>query len=351
MKFIVSYNDNVKLRFIKTYQLITCVLVLIGFKCAEVKIKKYLPNKVKFTKNLNLLLKCLSKSQILNFHNRNSTEMHPNILILTLAMYVNVIKVEDKCNRFNINGQWYVKEVLLTNSGRPHNLVIHKNSSLLFFTFSIMETYLDTGFQISTYGLRTNETKIIKGLPGACAVAIDQANGQVYLGGSEGIYTYNVTTNLVNYCGQKNKNIWSLFFYRYLFYVSYPDQKLHLKIGKQFTKVKEFQHFEVDHFYASVKLIYFANKTGLYRFDRHGMVMSVIKEYISVRQITEDINGVVYVCTNLGVFTLDEKVEGMKLFVDSKHIHGMAFDGDNHVIMSDGRSIFKMVPSDYICHS
>lgn len=286
-------------------------------------------------------------------HNIVKSKMLLQIAILILAFNIHEVKLEDKCNRINMKGQWYAKEILLKNPGRPQNLIIHKHNSILFFSFTILETYLDTGFQIATYKMETKEYSVVPGLVGACAIAIDQASGEVYLGGSEGIYKYKLISQTVELYAEKDINIWSLFFYKYLFYISYPEQKLYMKMGNKFTKVKEFQNFEVDQFYASENMIYFSNKTGLYRFDRHEMLLTVtvIKEYITVRQITEDNKGVVYACTNLGVFSLDKKVEGIRLFVDSKDIHGIAFDKDNHVTMSDDEGIFKLVSSVVQCNS
>ncbi|CAH2059041.1 unnamed protein product, partial [Iphiclides podalirius] len=248
------------------------------------------------------------------------------------------------CNRIKIHDRWYDREVLWANLGRPFNLYAHKTTNIIFFSYTVPETYSDVDFQLAFIDLNTKEFQNIAGIRGGCSVAIDHSNDEIYLGGSDGIYKYNIMTKLADFYREAGKNIWALFFRRNLFYISYPDQRLHIEVDGKFALVKEFEGFEVDHFHVTGdnENIYFANKTGFYKYDNDKQRVIVINDVITVRQISEDNDGDLYVCTNLGVF-IDLKHEGFKKVLDFKNIYSLTFDKDNNVIVSDEKRIVKLM--------
>ncbi|CAB3258573.1 unnamed protein product [Arctia plantaginis] len=263
-------------------------------------------------------------------------------LVLTiLTSYVEAVP-EIACNRLKIGENWYDQEVFWSNLGKPYNLNVHKSSNTLFFSYSLPESYSDVDFQLGQYNLDTKEYQTIAGIKGGCSVAIDQLNDDIFLGGSDGIYKYNMLTKLADFYKEKGKNIWSLFFKKNLFYISYPDQKLHIQYDGKFAKVKEFENIEIDHFHVtSSNTIYYANKTGLFKYDNEKMEAESVSELITVRQIVEDNEGDTYMCTNIGVLA-DGKFEGFKKILDMKNIYGLAFDRDNNLIYSDETNIIKL---------
>ncbi|XP_028156995.1 ommochrome-binding protein-like, partial [Ostrinia furnacalis] len=224
----------------------------------------------------------------------------------------------------------------------------HKSSNTLFFSYSLPDTYSDVDFQLAYIDLDTRESEIIAGIRGGCTVAIDQGNDEIYLGGSDGIYKYNMLTKLADNYKEKGRNIWSLYFRANLFYISYPDQKLYIDVDGKFIRVSEFEHFEVDNFHVMPNNdIYFANKSGLYFFDNLKLTIETVNELVTVRQIVEDNDGRLYVCTNFGIL-LRGGNEFTKV-LDLKGIYGLAFDKDNNFIMSDEKNIVKLVHSDGGC--
>ncbi|CAG9794668.1 unnamed protein product [Diatraea saccharalis] len=255
------------------------------------------------------------------------------------------------CNRLKINEQWYDREIIISNMGRPYSLQVHKSTNTLFFSYSEPDTYTDTDFQLFDINLATKEQHIIAGIRGGCAVAIDQANDDIYLGGSDGIYKYNMLTKLADYYKEKGKNIWSLYYNRNLFYVSYPEQKLHIEIDGKFMAVKEFGNFEVDLFHVTGnnEIYVFANRTGLYTYDSNTFTVHILSEFLSVRQITEDNEGTIYICTNIGIFTYIYKSRDLIQIVDLKNVYGLAFDKDNQFVFSDEKNVVLLKHSEYGC--
>lgn len=252
------------------------------------------------------------------------------------------------CNRLLINNTWYDREIILSNFGRPYNLNIHKSSNTLFFSYSLQDNLADVDFQMAFINLNTKEHDVVAGIRGGCTVAIDQSNDVIYFGGSDGIYKYNMLTRLADDYKEKGKNIWSLYFRENLFYISYPDQKLYIDIDGKFVKVREFENFEVDSFHVMPNHdIYFANKSGFYLFDSSKLLVEPINELIGVRQIVEDNNGLLYVCTNVGIImhSGDEFVN----VIDIKGIYGLAFDKENSFILSDEKNILRLTPSSKGC--
>lgn len=252
------------------------------------------------------------------------------------------------CNRLRINNTWYDREIILPDIGRPYNLNVHKSTNTLFFSYSLSDVYADVDFQLAYINLDTREHEVIAGIRGGCTVAIDQGNDEIYLGGSDGIYKYNMLTKLADHYKEKGTNIWSLFFRSNLFYISYPDQKLYIDVDGKFVRVSEFENFEVDNFHImSNNDIYFANKSGLYLFDSANVIIETVNELVTVRQIVEDNEGVLYVCTNFGLLVCNDN-EFSKV-LDLKGIYGLAFDKDNSFILSDDKNIIKLIRSDKGC--
>lgn len=248
----------------------------------------------------------------------------------------------ETCNRVKIGDKWFDRKVLLTNLGRPSNLIVHKETNTLFFSYSLPETYSDLDFQLAYYDISNKDYQTIAGIKGGCAIAIDQDNNEVYLGGSDGIFKYNMLTKIADVYKEKGTNIWSLFHKRNLFFISYPNQKLYIEIDDKFSMVKEFEGFEVDHFYVTNRNeIYFANKTGLFKFDNAKMKPDLINELLTVRQLAEDNEEKLYICTNFGIFA-DVRLEGLKKVWDMRNIYGIAFDKDNHLIYSTENSIISL---------
>ncbi|XP_072932611.1 ommochrome-binding protein-like [Epargyreus clarus] len=269
------------------------------------------------------------------------------ILVLIKSSYTNSM-TEKTCDRIQIDNQWYHKQILWMDNGRPYHLNVHKQTNTLFFSYSVPATYSDIDFQLVTLNLETKEYLNIAGIRGGCATAVDQGNDEVYLGGSDGIYKYNMATKLADYYKEKDKNIWSLFYRRNLFYVSYPDQKLYMEVDGKFALVKEFQNFEVDQFFTTNDgEIYYGNNTGLYRYNKNKLRSEVINDLITIRQITEDNNGTIYTCTNFGVFTIRNGI--YKKVLDMRNVYGLSFDRDNNFILSDDRRVMKLLKSNVSC--
>ncbi|XP_064074786.1 uncharacterized protein LOC113396032 [Vanessa tameamea] len=276
----------------------------------------------------------------------DSYDMQIRLLFLLITSTSCIQK--ESCDRLKIGENWYEREILVSDLGRPYNLNIHKATNTLFFSYTQPETYSDVDFQLAYYNLDSNDYHNIIGIRGGCAVAIDQASDVIYLGGSEGIYKYNMLTRLADVYKEDGVNIWSLFYRRNLFYISYPDQRLYMEFDGTFVSVKEFNDIEIDHFHINNDNdIYFSNKTGLYKTNNSAKNIEVVNDLILVRQIVEDVDENLYVCSNLGLYLV--RKHGIERISDIKNVHGLTFDRDNNYILSDEKNIMKLIYSKSGC--
>lgn len=271
--------------------------------------------------------------------------------LLIIVTMPTVLSISNKaCNRIQIGEQWYELFVIWSHIGRPYNLNLLRSTNVLFFSYSLSELYSDVEFELGYINIDTLEANVIAGVKGGCTIAIDQGNDVVFLGGSDGIYKYSINTKIANLYKEKGKNIWSLFFRKKLFYISYPNQRLHIEIDGNFLRVKEFEDFEVDHFFVTRNNeIYFANKTAFYIINNIDLKAEMLNDLIIVRQIAEDNEENIYLVTNMGIYVMSDLFL-MKRIVDMRNIYGLAFDRQNRMIFSDDTSIIVLKPSSVGCY-
>nr|XP_026489587.1 uncharacterized protein LOC113396032 [Vanessa tameamea] len=303
-----------------------------------------------FPSNNNGILNktCSFRQTLAGFQAFLETIIDMQIRLLFLLITSTSCIQKESCDRLKIGENWYEREILVSDLGRPYNLNIHKATNTLFFSYTQPETYSDVDFQLAYYNLDSNDYHNIIGIRGGCAVAIDQASDVIYLGGSEGIYKYNMLTRLADVYKEDGVNIWSLFYRRNLFYISYPDQRLYMEFDGTFVSVKEFNDIEIDHFHINNDNdIYFSNKTGLYKTNNSAKNIEVVNDLILVRQIVEDVDENLYVCSNLGLYLV--RKHGIERISDIKNVHGLTFDRDNNYILSDEKNIMKLIYSKSGC--
>lgn len=279
------------------------------------------------------------------------TILYTILIIVTSTFSISLPKNNKTCNHIQLGQQWYEKELIWANLGRPYNLNVHKSTNILFFSYSLPESYTDLDFTLACYDMDKKVYQVVAGIQGGCTIAIDQDNDEIYLGGSDGIFKFNMLTRLADIYKEEGQNIWSLFYKKNLFYVSYPNQKLHIYIDGKFSRVREFENFEVDLFHVTnTNEVYFTNKTGLYTFNSVEMKAESINEMITVRQIAEDNEEKLFVCTNLGIYIVT-RFEGLKKITDMRNAFGLTFDKENNMIYSNDNSIIKLKKSKIGCSS
>ncbi|XP_030030640.1 ommochrome-binding protein-like [Manduca sexta] len=251
------------------------------------------------------------------------------------------------CDGVVFHDVYFDKELLVTNYGRPYNLVMHKYSGILFFSHTIQNGSL-VDFGITACHLEKSVCKEIQGVPGGYAIAYDSGNDDIYFGGHDGLYKYNFLTKSAEFFAEKGKSIWGIFIRKHFYYIQYPSQRLFVYQNDMFVQVSEALNIEVDNFFISKYLdIYFSNKTALFRVSKNKKIAAILNDEIIIRQIVEDAYGDVYFCAHDGVYFEDKPFRRLKKIADIDHAFGLTFDENDHVIYSNKDSIYRLVPSKY----
>lgn len=263
-------------------------------------------------------------------------------LIFILQSFALVDSKEHSCTGIIYDHICHEREVIMSDLGKPINLVFHPGSNLLFFSHTVKnDTNLD--FNIMLCHIIRKKCKYIPEVFGGYAVAHDQVNDVIYFGGEDGIHKYNFMKKSAEFYAEEGKSIWSLYIEQQFYYIRFPSQRLYVYDQGIFTPVEESINFEIDHFFISEKReLFFSNKTALYRVDPHDRHIYVLSASIYVRQITEDRVGTVYFCAKSGIYQ-EYKIMRIKKLIDLDNAYGLAFDGHNNVIYSDESNIYKLV--------
>lgn len=275
----------------------------------------------------------------------DTLEHKMHLILLFAAIYA--VRADDSvvCDGIIFHGVYFDREPIVQNIGSPYNLFLHKFSGMLFFSQTTKNGTL-VDFIITTCHIDTRVCQNVGGIPGGYAIAYDQGNDDIYLGGHDGIYKYNFLTKSAEFFAEEGKSIWGLFVRKNFYYIRYPTQKLYVYHDADFVQVAEAYHIEIDHFHISKQSdLYFSNKTALYKIENPTKQTIVLSDEISVRQIVEDGYGDVYFCGSDGIYIEDNPFRTVKKIARIDHAFGMTFDENEHLIYSDKNTIYRLKPS------
>ncbi|XP_063541945.1 ommochrome-binding protein-like [Cydia strobilella] len=239
---------------------------------------------------------------------------------------------------------YYTKEVLLLwnrSDMKPCCLNVHKSTNTLFFCFNRPQNF---DSQVAFFNMDTKETETVMGIKKGCASAIDQDNDVVYLGGLKGIYKYDMETKKPEFYAEKDVHIKSLFYKERLYYIRHPDKKVFIEYDGQFAHISEFMDLKLDHFLVSKGgIVYFTVKNNIYIYDKNETQWDLkgLRKTHAVNAIGEGNNGVVYLCTDRGVYTVVKN--GLQKFMNEKNIVGITTDKNDNLILADNVSIFRLL--------
>lgn len=144
-----------------------------------------------------------------------------------------------------------------------------------------------------------------------------------------------------------------------LFYLDYPSH--HLYMIENRTTIVQIGNREYDYYYVSKHLVhYYTNKLGeLYKiekpakFSKQGVILN---HKLTIRQITEDIYGVVYFCAKNGIYFEDGPFQRVIKIIEFEDLYSVAIikklspvkeKDDFFVIYSNENGVYKFYPSPY----
>ncbi|KAJ0172789.1 hypothetical protein K1T71_011928 [Dendrolimus kikuchii] len=235
-----------------------------------------------------------------------------------------------------------------------HNMGIIRASNFLFFSFepSIEDAeYYKVGFvdldnpgQVGVIGAGQKFNFNFG------TFDIDQSNGYVYLGGSDGIYALDTRANKLMHYSSFGDTITNIFFKNKLYFTRYNDRGIVVKRGDYFKTI--FEYIPVKNFVVTkYDFIVFLSKYGLYvgKADK----LQLVSNNAFYRGITIDLEDNVYAWWVDGIY----KVIIENNIVDSRvekvaHLSGigaMTFDNKNNILITSDRALYQMTETHYNC--
>ncbi|CAB3249659.1 unnamed protein product [Arctia plantaginis] len=259
------------------------------------------------------------------------------------------------CDGVVFNGQYYDKQLLFKDFGRSYNLVMHEATGQLFFSHAVNnDTY--SFRKIKSCDIHNKTCNAVMGINGGNAIFYDQQNNELYFGGYDGVYKYNFMTNKAEILHEKGMPIWDLFINnKKIYFITYKGKNLYVYKDNSFDKVQEVADVQVENFFITKhSKLYFSNDTGLYMVENHHIPFDpaiLIKNNVTVRQITEDIYGNAYFCAKDGIY-IDDLVSGsikQLAHIDDLSSIVLIPTGvySNNIIYSDKDAIYSLSPSRY----
>ncbi|XP_026732924.1 ommochrome-binding protein-like [Trichoplusia ni] len=235
----------------------------------------------------------------------------------------------------------YVKETLTTIAHSPNQLSVDKTTNTLYFSFDFGQgEYVPAILNIETKSL-----SVLKGVKDAFAISNDPATGEMYFGGSHGIYKYSAANKSLQRLNINNLDIWWLFIKKNIYFIKFPSLSAFYYENKTVRAVQELRGDIVHQFVLDKEdNIFFINGTGLFGIKRDHYRPVLLRDHPRFLGIATDNNGIVHVCSEDGIFVVTKMVQKVKKVINVQGVLGLTFDKSNNIIYSDSHEIVRLVP-------
>lgn len=264
------------------------------------------------------------------------------------------IKVNGTCHNlthlFQLQGQFRNQIVI-------PKMLVHVQKNVLYYSFEpkiAMPEYYKVGFvsldQSKEYGIlgSSNDSKQLFNFG---TFAIDENAGIIYLGGSDGIFQLDTNSKSVTPYSSRGDTISAIFYRGHVYFTVFPENKIRIKKGDLFEEVKGFENEYVKDFVIDrTGVIYFLGLRGLFARKYNINDTVLLSDNAFFRGMTMDRNGDLYTWWIDGIYKLfknnDWKKSSLEKVADLPSIGALTFDKDNNFLLTLGRSLFKLIPTD-----
>ncbi|KAI5637830.1 ommochrome-binding protein-like [Phthorimaea operculella] len=239
------------------------------------------------------------------------------------------------------NKHCYTRETILSITHSPNQLTVDKTTNHLYFSF-------DSGqgeYSAAKVLIGNKRIKILKGIKDAFAMASDPKTGEIYFGGSHGIYRYNSTAMKLRRLNAKNLDIWWLFVKDALYFIKFPSLIAFKYANRTMSYMSQLKGIIVHQFVIdSEGNIFFLNITGLYGIKPGKKEAILIADRPKFLGIATDNTGLVYLCNEDGIYVMAKMIQKIRRILNIQGVLGLTFDRDNNIIYSNSHDIVKLTP-------
>lgn len=268
--------------------------------------------------------------------------MLKSAIILTIYVLVHTIRANKFCNFQSdyVTDQCYKREILATLPHSPNQIAVDRFSNVLYFSFdSGMGEYIPGKLKIGN-----NTLYVLKGIKDAFAMASDFDNGDLYFGGSHGIYKYNQALKSLKRLAIQNLDIWWLVIRRKIYFIKFPSLSVFKYENRNIRSVEQLRNHTVHQFvFDNDDNIYFINDIGLFGIKSGTQEALLLKDHPKFIGMATDNRGFVYLCSEDGIYTISKVMQRVKRVVSIEGVLGMTFDQDNNIIYSDSHEIVRLI--------
>ncbi|KAM3956970.1 ommochrome-binding protein-like [Aphomia sociella] len=241
----------------------------------------------------------------------------------------------------DISRQCFVKETLALLSHSPNQLAVDRSANTLYFSY-------DSGQGENTPAFLKIDTKkitVLKGVKDAFAVASDTATGEIYFGGSHGIYKYNPNVKDLKRLSVSNLDIWWLYIKNNINFIKFPSLSAFYYYNKTMKHVPQLKGITVHQFvYDKDGNTFFINSTGLFGIKNNSYDVILLRDSPRFLGMSVDNKGQVYVCSDDGIFVISRIIQKVKRLLNVQGVLGLTFDSNNNIIYSDSHEIVRLMP-------
>ncbi|XP_059054723.1 ommochrome-binding protein-like [Achroia grisella] len=243
----------------------------------------------------------------------------------------------------DISRQCFMKETLATLSHSPNQLAVDKSSNILYFSFDMGQgEYIPAILRIDTKKLT-----VLKGVKDAFAMAADNSTGEIYFGGSYGIYKYNPLVKDLKRLSVSNLDIWWLFIKNDIYFIKFPSLSAFYYQNKTLKYVPQLKSFTIHQFvFDEDGNVFFINSTGLFGIKNDSFNAVLLKDSPKFLGMSLDNDGHVYVCSEDGIFVISKIIQKVKRVINIQGVLGFTFDKHNNIIYSDSHELVRLIPVD-----
>ncbi|XP_026499291.2 ommochrome-binding protein-like [Vanessa tameamea] len=245
-----------------------------------------------------------------------------------------------------VNGKPHRKQIILADVNIPYKFSIDRNKNKLFFCINADE-FSEQSFQSVVVDLNSGMVKIVPNIRNGFASAVDQNTGTVYLGGSDGIYEYNHTTQEVDRPAVvSGVDVFDMHFKDYLYFVETTNLDLYVLRNSKKTIVYNVEEYGIYHFAIDGgDNAILANPNGIFFLSKKAKSPVMFADSIrNIRGITTDKKGKPYLIAKNGIYLMDQKNLQLFEILPLTDGYGLAFDNNNNIVYSDERSVIKLTP-------
>ncbi|CAG4923947.1 unnamed protein product [Colias eurytheme] len=265
------------------------------------------------------------------------------VFVLFSTAYSNEERI--KCEEVNVYDKPHQKHVLSMGLNRPYQLAFDKHQHRTFFSHNVGLDNEDS-FEIAYVEKGEMIPKVVHDVKNGFAIAIDNKDGVIYYGGSEGIKKEHLKEkNSTIHEVLKNHNVWDMFYKHALYFITYPLQHLYKLLPKNEVEHQKHIHEEIYQFVIDGHNdIFITNKTGLFLIKNGTDERIHYKGPKIFRAIEVNNEGKAHFCGKNGIYTANKADHTLVMIAEIKHIFGITFDSDDNIIYSDPHEIVKLVP-------